>query len=87
HLLRDYGGVLTYAYSEDVEEFLDAVIKQQNFVIGRERNLMEKSLMGALIAPRYLPFLIPSIAIHYEQNVPRIKKFFLKKTGRWKNEP
>jgi len=87
HLLRDYGGVLTYAYSEDVGEFLDAVIKQQNFVIGKERNLMEKSLMGALIAPRYLPFLIPSIAIHYEQNVPRIKKFFLKKTGRWKNEP
>jgi len=75
HLLHDYGRVLTCALSDTVDGFLDAVIRQQNFVIGREKNLVGKGLMGALIAPRYVPYLFPSLAIHYEQNIPRILRF------------
>lgn len=75
HLLQDYGLVLTCAVAETVDEFLDAVIQHRNFVIGREKSFMGKGLMGALVAPRYIPYLLPSLAIHYEQNVPRLRRF------------
>ena len=78
HLLQDYGRVLTCAVSDTVDEFLDAVIKHRNFVVGKEKSLAGKSLMGALIAPRYIQYLLPSLAIHYEQNMPRIQRFLLR---------
>jgi predicted metal-dependent phosphoesterase TrpH len=84
HLLHDYGRVLTCALSDTVDEFLDAVIRRQNFVFGREKSLVGKSLMGALIAPRYVPYLFPSLAIHYEQNIPRIWRFFRRVRGQQK---
>lgn len=76
HLLRDYGRVLTFAPSGTVEEVLDAVVKNRNFVMGREMSSLGKGLAGALIAPHYLPHLLPSLAIHYEQNLPRLRRFF-----------
>lgn len=79
HLLQDYGRVLTCTLSETVDEFLDAIIQHRNYVIGKEKSLAGKSLMGALVAPRYLPYLLPSLAIHYEQNIPRIQRLFLRK--------
>jgi predicted metal-dependent phosphoesterase TrpH len=75
HLLKDYGLVLTCAVSETVDEFLDAVIQHRNIVVGKEKSFVEKGLMGALVAPRYIPYLLPSLAIHYEQNVPRLRRF------------
>ena len=87
HLLRDYGRVLTYAPSDNVEEFLDSVTHHRNFVIGEEKNLLDKCLMSALITPQYLPYLIPSIVIHYEQNVPRVKRFFMRNPGSKEHKP
>lgn len=84
HLLYDYGSVLTFAFTDTVEEFLDAVMKHQNYVIGKEKSLLGKGLMGTLIAPRYIPYLFPSLAVHYEQNVPRIRRFLLRQKGRQK---
>jgi predicted metal-dependent phosphoesterase TrpH len=77
HLLKDYGRVVTCAVSETVDEFLDAVTKHRNFVVGKEKSLAGKSLMGALIAPRYIQYLLPSLAIHCEQNMPRLRRFLL----------
>jgi predicted metal-dependent phosphoesterase TrpH len=81
HLLQDYGRVLTCALSDSVDEFLDAVTKHRNFVVGKENSLVGKGLMGALIAPRYVPYLLPSLAIHYEQNIPRLRRYLLRKKG------
>lgn len=81
HLLQDYGRVLTFASSDTVDEFLDAVTKHRNFVVGKEKSFLGKGLMGALIAPRYIPYLIPSLAIHYEQNLPRLQRFLHRKWG------
>jgi predicted metal-dependent phosphoesterase TrpH len=81
HLLQDYGRVLTCASSETVGEFLDAVTKHRNFVVGKEKSLLGKGLMGALIAPRYIPYLLSSLAIHYEQNIPRLQRVLHRKTG------
>lgn len=75
HLLHDYGRVLTCAMADTVNEFLDAVIRHQNFVVGREKSLFGKGLMGVLIAPGYIPYFFPSLAIHYEQNIPRLRRF------------
>lgn len=84
HLLHDYGSVLTFALTDCVDEFLDAVTKHQNYIIGKEKSLFGKGLMGALIAPRYFPYLFPSLAIHYEQNIPRIQRFLLRERGQQK---
>lgn len=84
HLLHDYGRVLTFAFTETVDEFLDAVKDHQNYIIGKEKSLFGKGLMGTLIAPRYFPYLFPSLAIHYEQNVPRIRRFLLRQQGQQK---
>jgi len=81
HLLQDYGLVLTCAASENVDEFLDAVIQHRNMIMGKEKSFVGKGLMGALIAPRYIPYLLPSLAIHYEQNVPRLRRFLQRVKG------
>jgi hypothetical protein len=84
HLLHDYGRVLTCAVSDTVDEFLDAVIRQKNIVVGKEKSLVGKGLMGAMITPRYVPYLFPSLAIHYEQNIPRIRRFLRHTRGQQK---
>ncbi len=75
HLLGDLGKVLTCARAGSCGEFLDAILKMQNFIIGQEKSLFGKGIMGSLVMTKYLKYTIPSLAIHYEQNVPRIKKF------------
>ena len=70
--------MLTCAQAGSCGEFLDAVLKMQNFIIGQEKSLIGKGIMGSLVLTRYLKYTIPSLAIHYEQNAPRIKKFLEK---------
>ncbi|WAI02511.1 PHP-associated domain-containing protein [Methanogenium organophilum] len=75
HLLYDLGHVLTCAQAETTEEFLEAVLHRKNCVIGREKNLLEKGVMASAMLPQYLPYTVPSLAVHYRQNLPRIKHF------------
>jgi hypothetical protein len=75
HLLSDYGNVLTFSRADTVGDFLDSVRRHRNFVIGKEKNIFEKGLMGTALLARYLPYTIPSLSIHYEQNIPRVRKF------------
>jgi hypothetical protein len=81
HLLYDYGNVLTFSRAHTVEDFLDAIKKHQNFLIGKEKNIFEKGLMGTAMIARYLPYTIPSLSIHYEQNIPRVKRFLRRAGG------
>jgi hypothetical protein len=81
HLLYDYGNVLTFSRGQSVEDFLDAIRKHQNFLVGKEKNIFEKGLMGTALIARYLPYTIPSLSIHYEQNVPRVKRFLRRAGG------
>lgn len=59
HLLREFGGVVTCAEAENVEEFLEAIVRRESIVIGRERNLAEKAVMGAAVLPHHLPYALP----------------------------
>lgn len=81
HLLYDYGNVLTFSVADSVEEFLDNVRNHRTIVVGKEKNIFEKGLMGTAMIGRYLPYTVPSLAIHYEQNIPRVKRFLWRTGG------
>jgi len=81
HLLSDYGSVLTCARADSGEEFLDRIRKHENIIIGTERNIIRKGLMGTMMITRYLPYTLPSLSIHYEQNLPRLQRFFRRLGG------
>jgi predicted metal-dependent phosphoesterase TrpH len=81
HLLYDYGNVLTFSHADSVGEFLDAIKSHQTFLIGKEKNILEKGLMGTALIARYIPYTLPSLAIHYEQNIPRVKRFLRRARG------
>jgi hypothetical protein len=75
HLLFDLGSVLTCAPAGDRTEFLDCIAGKRNSVIGQEKNVLEKGLTGTAVLTRFLPYTLPSLAIHYEQNAPRVTRF------------
>jgi hypothetical protein len=76
HLLRDYGTVLTCTRADTGDEFLDSILKHQTTLIGKEKTLFGKGLTGTVMITRYLPYTLPSLSIHYEQNLPRLQRFF-----------
>lgn len=76
HLLRDYGSVLTCAEAGTAEEFIEEILKHRTTITGKEKGVLGKGLTGMVMITRYLPYTIPSFAIHYEQNLPRLKRLF-----------
>ncbi|HEV8594054.1 MAG TPA: PHP-associated domain-containing protein [Thermoplasmata archaeon] len=84
HIMRDLGNVLTCAESDDVEGFLSDIEHRRTFVVGREKNLIDKGLTAALLMTRYIPYTVPSLAVHYRQNLPRVQRFL---RGRAKRSP
>ncbi|MDN7013671.1 phosphotransferase [Methanoculleus sp. FWC-SCC3] len=75
HLLHELGGVVTCAEADTVEEFLDAIQAEKTVVIGRERPLYEKAVMGTAVLPHHLPYTVPILQARWEQGLPRIRKF------------
>lgn len=75
HILSDLGHVLTCACAETTEELLESVLRKTNTVWGREKNILEKGVMASAMLPQYLPYTLPSLAVHYHQNIPRVKHF------------
>ncbi len=75
HLLRDLGGVLTCTVSEQVEDFLEEILHKRSCVVGAERNMLDKGVMSMLVLSRHFRYTFPSLAVHYRQNVPRVRKF------------
>jgi predicted metal-dependent phosphoesterase TrpH len=81
HLVSDYGSVLTCARADSGGEFLDRIRQHENIIIGTERNIIRKGLMGTMMITRYLPYTLPSLSIHYEQNLPRLQRFLRRLGG------
>jgi predicted metal-dependent phosphoesterase TrpH len=82
HILRDLGRVLTCAESADVDGFLSDIVHRQTFVVGHEKNLIDKGLTAALLMTRYVPYTGSSLVVHYRQNLPRIQRFLRGKAKR-----
>ncbi|QSZ67803.1 histidinol phosphatase [Methanofollis aquaemaris] len=72
HLLSDLGNVVTCADAADTGAFLDAVVRRETTVVGLEKNVLEKCAMAVGVVPQYLPYLGPSLAVHWHQNLPRL---------------
>jgi hypothetical protein len=81
HLLRDLGGVLTCTQSESVEDFLEDIVHKRSLVVGSERNVVDKGMMGMMVLTKYLRYTIPSLAVHYHQNAPRFRRFVETRIG------
>jgi len=76
HIQSDVGSVLTCAPAGDQEEFLDAVVKRQNLVIGLEKSTLEKIATGTVVMGKHSRYFFPAMAINYQQNAPRIMHYF-----------
>jgi len=75
HLLHELGGVVTCAEADTAEEFLEAVRRRETVIIGHERPLVEKAVMGTAVLPHHLPYTVPILQARWEQSLPRIRKF------------
>lgn len=75
HLLHELGGVVTCAEADTVEEFLDAIRARNTVIIGRERPLVEKAVMGTAVLPHHLLYTVPLLQARWEQGLPRIRRF------------
>ncbi len=82
HLLRDLGGVLTCTSAEGVEGFLEEILHRRSLVVGAERNVVDKSVMGMMVLSKHLRYTLPSLAVHYRQNAPRVRRFVTSQIAR-----
>ena len=53
HLLSELGRVLTVSEATDLDEFLDDIVKQRNTIVGREKHIPKKFVMGATSMTRF----------------------------------
>ncbi len=71
HSLKELGRILTYTKKkEDVNDFLESILKHKNFVIGKELMLINKALLhtSVLKYPAKNPFPLIKKSIHYMKN-------------------
>jgi len=88
HLLSDIGGVVTCAPENTLEGFLDAVVSRRNLVIGYEKQKLKKIATGIVVMTKHSRYLLPGMAINYQQNAPRLKHYMSRlRDQREKNKP
>jgi predicted metal-dependent phosphoesterase TrpH len=76
HLVGDLGGVVTCCHAENARQFLDEVLGRRSTVVGLENGAARKIMTGTHMAAAYAPYLVPSLAMHYRQNAPRLVRAF-----------
>jgi hypothetical protein len=84
HMLPDLGRVVTCAKASSHIDFLEAVERRENLVIGREKQLFHKLATGTVLMGKHSRYLLPSMQVHLEQNAPRVKHYLARKVRRAK---
>jgi hypothetical protein len=84
HILQDLGSVVTCAQASSHTEFLEVVEARENLVIGKEKDPFQKVATGTMLLGKHSRYLLPSMQVHFEQNVPRIKHYFDRKVRQFK---
>lgn len=69
HTLSQLGGVLTFSKENNLDSFLDSIVKKKNFVIGKEIKLSRMISHSKQI--KHLKYLGPAIRINYEIGAKR----------------
>lgn len=80
HCLSAVGSVVTCCHSSRTEEFLREIRNRYNCVAGTGISSFAKGVTACIIAGKYVPYALPSLLIHYEQNAARFRKF----VSRWR---
>ena len=75
HMLSDMAQVVTCAAEDTTEGFLDAVVSRRNLVVGYEKRSMKKIATGIVVMTKHSRYLVPGMAINYQQNVHRLKHY------------
>ncbi len=82
HTLKDTGTVVTCALASDNEDFLGALERRENLVIGEEKGPLNKVLTGSVLIGKHSQYLLPSMRVHCEQNLPRVPHYFKRRLRR-----
>jgi len=75
HVLPSVGGVVTGVKADTVGAFLDGILAKESIVIGSSANPLHKGMTAGVIAWNYIPYTVSSLQVHYEQNIPRMKRY------------
>jgi predicted metal-dependent phosphoesterase TrpH len=75
HVLPSVGGVITGVKADSVEGFLRGILAKESIVIGSPAHPLHKGMTAGVIAWNYIPYTVSSLQVHYEQNIPRMKKY------------
>ena len=75
HVLPSVGGVVTGVKADTVEGFLNGILAKESIVIGSTANPLHKGMTAGVIAWNYIPYTVSSLQVHYEQNIPRMKRY------------
>ena len=75
HVLPSVGGVITGVKADTVEGFLNGILAKKSIVIGSTANPLHKGMTAGVIAWNYIPYTVSSLQVHYEQNIPRMKRY------------
>lgn len=86
HMLSDAAGVVTCAPEDTLEGFLDAVMSRRNMVIGNEKRGLKKIATGIVVMTKHSRYLLPGMAINYQQNVPRLKHYIRQRRDQRKKD-
>ena len=54
HLLSEVGSVITLSDANDLDEFLDNIVKHRNMVMGKEKMIYKKAIMGMASVSRFI---------------------------------
>lgn len=74
HLLRELGNIVTVSDSSDLDGFLDSIAKKESGVIGKEKSLTTKALMGLTSLTEFCRHT-PSVGfVQLEQTMMNIKR-------------
>jgi predicted metal-dependent phosphoesterase TrpH len=79
HVIKDLGSAVACTTSADPGEFLDELKKGNAIVIGKENHLPSKIITAGAISARFLPWLYPSVKIHFERTMMRFDRFLSKR--------
>jgi hypothetical protein len=74
HRLTDLGRVISISEESTIEGFLSAVVKKRIKVVGLERNPVQKGFGGMFTMAKHMRYAWPSLKVHYNQNISRIRR-------------
>lgn len=75
HVLPSVGSVVTCVKADNVDGFLSGILSRESIVIGSTVSPLHKGMTAGVIAWNYIPFTVSSLQVHYEQNIPRLKRY------------